>query len=102
MPRSSLPVKLTSACSPFDCLLFALTFFLLENPLAIFSTAPPLPIEMMLSARIKYNVKLPTEEKIQLKSLLRKGMINARIITRTRVLLLVDEGKKDAEIYQLL
>jgi len=29
-------------------------------------------------------------------------MINARIITRARVLLLVAEGKKDIEIYQLL
>lgn len=34
--------------------------------------------------------------------LIRKGTTKARTITRARILLMVDEGKKDKEIYQTL
>jgi transposase len=57
---------------------------------------------MHISAQRKYQVQLTTEEKIQVQTLLRKGMVNARTITRARILLLADEGKKDKDIYTLL
>ena len=57
---------------------------------------------MHISAQIKFTVVLSPEEKIKLLQLIRKGTTNARTITRARILLMVDEGKKDKEIYQLL
>lgn len=57
---------------------------------------------MHISAQIKYKVVLSPEEKTKLLQLIRKGTTKARTITRARILLMVDEGKKDKEIYQIL
>ena len=57
---------------------------------------------MHISAQRKFTVVLSPEEKIKLLQLIRKGTTKARTITRARILLMVDEGKKDKEIYQLL
>lgn len=57
---------------------------------------------MHISAQRKFTVVLSPEEKTKLLQLTRKGTTKARTITRARILLMVDEGKKDKEIYQLL
>lgn len=57
---------------------------------------------MHISAQIKYKVTLTPQEKTTLLTLIRKGTVKARTITRARILLLVDEGKKDKDIYTLL
>jgi len=57
---------------------------------------------MHISAQRKFTVVLSPEEKIKLLQRTRKGKTKARTITRARILLMVDEGKKDKEIYQLL
>jgi transposase len=57
---------------------------------------------MHISARTKYKVVLTPEEKASLQTIIHKGTAKARTITRVRVLLLVDEGKTDKDIYMLL
>ena len=57
---------------------------------------------MHISAQTKFRVVLPEVEKAKLIQLTRKGTTSARTITRARILLMVDEGKKDKEIYQFL
>lgn len=57
---------------------------------------------MHISAQRKFTVALSPEEKMKLLQLVRRGLTKARTITRARILLMVDEGKKDKEIYQLL
>ena len=57
---------------------------------------------MHISAHRKYKVALSSEEKTTLLSLIHKGSAKARTITRARILLMVDEGKTDKEIYQVL
>lgn len=59
-------------------------------------------VNMHISAQRKYKVVLTGEEKTILLSLIRKGTTKARTITRARILLMVDEGKIDKEIYQAL
>ena len=49
-----------------------------------------------------YHVNLTSEEKDELKSLVRKGQTSARKITRARILLLANDGKKDKEIVDSL
>ena len=56
----------------------------------------------LVSAQRKYKVVLTEEERTTLLSLIRKGTVKARTITRARILLMVDEGKRDREIYQVL
>lgn len=57
---------------------------------------------MHIFAQRKFTVVLSPEEKTKLLQLVRCGTTKARTITRARILLMVDEGKKDKEIYQLL
>lgn len=57
---------------------------------------------MHISAQTKYTVTLTPEEKGLLQSLIRKGTVKARTITRARILLMVDEGKIDKEIIHAL
>lgn len=52
--------------------------------------------------RKKYEVKLSTKERQYLKQLIRKGKVQARKITRSRILLLSDEGRSNSEIAELL
>ena len=56
----------------------------------------------MLSARKIHNISLTREELQQIRTLIRKGIANARTITRARVLLMADDGRIDKEIYQAL
>lgn len=56
----------------------------------------------MLSARKIHRISLTGEEIQQLKTLIRKGIANARVITRARVLLMAHDEKIDKEIYQAL
>lgn len=56
----------------------------------------------MLSARKIHCISLTGEEIQQLKTLIGKGIANARAITRARVLLMAHDGKIDKEIYQAL
>lgn len=55
-----------------------------------------------ISAQTKHKVKLLPEEKRILQTLIHKGTIKARIITRARILLLADQGKTDAVICESL
>ena len=57
---------------------------------------------MHISAQRKFTVTLTPQGKTTLLNLIHKGIIKARTITRARILLLVDEGKKDKEICQVL
>jgi len=57
---------------------------------------------MHISAQVKYNVELSETDRVTLSSLIRKGTTKARTITRARILLLADEGKKDKEIINAL
>lgn len=50
----------------------------------------------------QYQVNLSASERRQLEGQLRKGMSNARVLTRIRVLLLADEGKTDRQIVAAL
>ena len=59
-------------------------------------------VNMHISAQRKYKVALTEEEKNILFSLIHKGTAKARTITRARILLMVDEGKTDQEVYQAL
>ena len=45
-----------------------------------------------------YQVKLPPEERAELERLTGKGEVHVRVYKRARILLLADEGFKDAEI----
>lgn len=56
----------------------------------------------MISARKIHRISLTEEEIQQLKTLIRKGIANARTITRARVLLMAHDGRIDKEIYQAL
>ena len=49
-----------------------------------------------------HTIHLPQHEKNILKQLVNRGKEQARVITRSRVLLLADEGKTDPEIYEHL
>jgi transposase len=55
-----------------------------------------------ISAQTKYKVTLTPEETRTLQTLIHKGTIKARIITRVRILLLADQGKTDAVICKSL
>ena len=44
--------------------------------------------------RGKYRIKLEAKERKELKDLITKGKANARKLTRARIMLLIDEGKK--------
>lgn len=57
---------------------------------------------MHISAQTKYNVTLKPEEKTIIKQIIRVGESKARTITRARILLLTDAGKKDAIICEAL
>lgn len=46
----------------------------------------------------KYVVTLPETERVQLRTLIRKGHASARVLARARVLLLADEGSTDDQI----
>ncbi len=46
----------------------------------------------------KYHVDLTAEERAEMEGLLKSGKHNSRKLTRTRILLLADAGKTDAEI----
>jgi len=50
----------------------------------------------------RYVVDLTDEERTELYTLCNKGTIAARKLNRTRILLLADDGKKDAEIADTL
>jgi hypothetical protein len=50
----------------------------------------------------KYPVTLSAQERKELEAFVSRGKRSAREITRARMLLLADEGKKDADIVQLL
>jgi transposase len=56
-------------------------------------------MKVRISARKKYHVTLTEEEQKQLSQLIKKGITNARVITRARILLAAHEGKTDKEIY---
>lgn len=56
----------------------------------------------MLSARKIHRINLNASEIQQLKTLLRKGIANTRVITRARILLMAHDGKIDKEIYNAL
>lgn len=45
-----------------------------------------------------YEVKLTPEERTELEALTRKGEVQVRVFQRARILLLVDEGLKDAVV----
>ena len=55
-----------------------------------------------MGIKLKHSIKLPREEKMQLRNIVHKGVANTRTITRARVLLLADEGKTDRQIYEAL
>lgn len=57
---------------------------------------------MHISAQVKYKVELLDEERRTLLALTQKGETKARTITRARILLLTDDGKKDKEIRESL
>lgn len=50
----------------------------------------------------KYSVRLKAQERKNLKAFVSRGKRSAREINRARIVLLADEGKKDAEIVELL
>ena len=56
----------------------------------------------MISARKIHRIALTIQEIQQLKTLIRKGTLNARVVTRARVLVMAHEGKIDKEIYEAL
>lgn len=47
-----------------------------------------------------YEVKLTPEERTELEALTRKGEVRVRVFQRARILLLVDEGLKDAVVME--
>lgn len=49
-----------------------------------------------------YTIHLTQQEKNRLNKIVRRGTGQARVITRSRVLLLADDGKNDPEIYEHL
>jgi len=49
-----------------------------------------------------HTIHLPQQEKDKLTQIVSRGKENTRVITRSRVLLLADEGKTDPEIYEYL
>jgi len=55
-----------------------------------------------MSRSKKYQVHLTDQEREALNAFVTRGQKNAREITRARILLLVDAGKKDREIVDLL
>jgi putative transposase len=52
--------------------------------------------------KTKHPVTLSAQERKELQAFVSRGKRSAREINRARILLLADEGKKDAEILQLL
>lgn len=50
----------------------------------------------------KYNVRLTEEERKELTSMTKKGTHNSRVLTRARILLLLDEGKLQKEVIAAL
>ena len=59
-------------------------------------------VNMHISAQTKYKVSLTEKERSILNTLTHKGTAKARTLTRARILLMADEGKKDKDIYQTL
>ena len=59
-------------------------------------------MKVKISARKQYHVKLTEAEQNQLNQLIKKGVTNARVITRARILLAAHKGKTDKEIYTTL
>ena len=59
-------------------------------------------VRFVLSARKIHCIALTIQEIQQLKTLIRKGTLNARVVTRARVLVMAHEGKIDKEIYEAL
>src|SRR3990167_5237606 len=57
---------------------------------------------MHIATHRKYHTVLSSDEQSTLLSLIRKGTVKARTITRARILLLSHEGKKDKEIISAL
>lgn len=55
-----------------------------------------------MTARKIHTIILNELEIKQLKTLLRKGVANARVLTRARILLMAHDGKIDKEIYKTL
>src|SRR5215469_10573732 len=55
-----------------------------------------------MGIKLQHPIALPDKEKAQLQTLVHKGIAHARTITRARVLLLADAGKRDREIYESL
>ena len=53
---------------------------------------------MKRTAHEKYTVAFTQQELNQINTILKKGISNARVITRARILLASHEGKKDTEI----
>ena len=47
-----------------------------------------------------YEVKLTPEERMGLETLTRRGEVQVRVFQRARILLLVDEGHKDADVME--
>ena len=50
----------------------------------------------------KYSVRLKAEERTNLKAFVSRGKRSARQLNRARIVLLADDGKKDAAIVALL
>jgi len=59
-------------------------------------------VRTILSARKIHTTSLTGTEIQQLKELIHKGVVNARVITRARVLLMAHEGKMDKAMYETL
>lgn len=57
---------------------------------------------MRISARKTYVVHLQVQEKQTLQIIVKKGKVNARTITRARILLKAHEQQTDKQIYQAL
>lgn len=64
--------------------------------------SPRREVNMHISAQTKYTVEITEKERSFLHILIHKGQAKTRTITRARILLMADEGKKDTEIYQSL
>src|SRR3990167_3762896 len=59
-------------------------------------------VNIHISAQRKYKVALTSEEQITVTSLIRKGTVKARTITRARILLLAHDGNIDKTICKSL
>ncbi|HYT41158.1 MAG TPA: helix-turn-helix domain-containing protein [Methylomirabilota bacterium] len=56
---------------------------------------------MKRTAHNKYNVTLTNKDHQQIEKVIRRGVSNARVNTRARVLLAANEGKQDREICEM-